>query len=336
MDRLHDYEKPEPNCPDISVVIPLYNEEESLPELFSWIQRVMKEHDYTYEVIFVNDGSTDHSWDVIEELAQKWQEVKGIKFRRNYGKSPALYCGFKEASGDVVITMDADLQDSPDEIPGLYDMIMKEKYDLVSGYKKKRYDPLSKTIPTKLFNATARKISGIHNLHDFNCGLKAYRREVVKNIEVYGEMHRYIPYLAKKAGFDRIGEKVVHHQARKYGRSKFGLNRFFNGYLDLISLWFLSDFGKKPMHVFGFLGSILFFISFVALAIIGCDKLWALAHGIPQRLVTDSPYFYICLTCMLIGTQLFLAGFLGDLVSRSSSGRNDYQIEKEIRIGHED
>ena len=336
MDRLHDYEKPEPNCPDISVVIPLYNEEESLPELFSWIQRVMKEHDYTYEVIFVNDGSTDRSWDVIEELAQKWQEVKGIKFRRNYGKSPALYCGFKEASGDVVITMDADLQDSPDEIPGLYDMIMKEKYDLVSGYKKKRYDPLSKTIPTKLFNATARKISGIHNLHDFNCGLKAYRREVVKNIEVYGEMHRYIPYLAKNAGFDRIGEKVVHHQARKYGRSKFGLNRFFNGYLDLISLWFLSDFGKKPMHVFGFLGSILFFISFVALAIIGCDKLWALAHGIPQRLVTDSPYFYICLTCMLIGTQLFLAGFLGDLVSRSSSGRNDYQIEKEIRIKHED
>ena len=334
MDRLHDYEKPEPNCPDISVVIPLYNEEESLPELFSWIQRVMKEHDYTYEVIFVNDGSTDRSWDVIEELAQKWQEVKGIKFRRNYGKSPALYCGFKEASGDVVITMDADLQDSPDEIPGLYDMIMKEKYDLVSGYKKKRYDPLSKTIPTKLFNATARKISGIHNLHDFNCGLKAYRREVVKNIEVYGEMHRYIPYLAKNAGFDRIGEKVVHHQARKYGRSKFGLNRFFNGYLDLISLWFLSDFGKKPMHVFGFLGSILFFISFVALAIIGCDKLWALAHGIPQRLVTDSPYFYICLTCMLIGTQLFLAGFLGDLVSRSSSGRNDYQIEKEIRIRH--
>lgn len=335
MDRLHDYEKPEPNCPDISVVIPLYNEEESLPELFSWIQRVMKEHDYTYEVIFVNDGSTDRSWDVIEELAQKWQEVKGIKFRRNYGKSPALYCGFKEASGDVVITMDADLQDSPDEIPGLYDMIMKEKYDLVSGYKKKRYDPLSKTIPTKLFNATARKISGIHNLHDFNCGLKAYRREVVKNIEVYGEMHRYIPYLAKNAGFDRIGEKVVHHQARKYGRSKFGLNRFFNGYLDLISLWFLSDFGKKPMHVFGFLGSILFFISFIALAIIGCDKLWALAHGIPQRLVTDSPYFYICLTCMLIGTQLFLAGFLGDLVSRSSSGRNDYQIEKEIRIKHE-
>lgn len=238
MDRLHDYEKPEPNCPDISVVIPLYNEEESLPELFSWIQRVMKEHDYTYEVIFVNDGSTDHSWDVIEELAQKWQEVKGIKFRRNYGKSPALYCGFKEASGDVVITMDADLQDSPDEIPGLYDMIMKEKYDLVSGYKKKRYDPLSKTIPTKLFNATARKISGIHNLHDFNCGLKAYRREVVKNIEVYGEMHRYIPYLAKNAGFDRIGEKVVHHQARKYGRSKFGLNRFS------MVTWTLSRFGS--------------------------------------------------------------------------------------------
>lgn len=334
MDRLHDYEKPETSSPDISVVIPLYNEEESLPELFSWIRRVMKEHDYTYEVIFVNDGSTDRSWEVIEGLAAKWPEVKAIKFRRNYGKSAALYCGFREAAGDVVITMDADLQDSPDEIPGLYDMIMKEKYDLVSGYKKKRYDPLSKTIPTKLFNATARKVSGIHNLHDFNCGLKAYRREVVKNIEVYGEMHRYIPYLAKNAGFDRIGEKVVHHQARKYGHSKFGLNRFFNGYLDLLSLWFLSDFGKKPMHVFGFLGTILFFLSFIALAVIGCDKLWALAHGVPQRLVTDSPYFYICLTCMLIGTQLFLAGFLGDMVSRNSSGRNDYQIEKQIRTGH--
>ena len=227
---------------DISVIIPLYNEEESLPELYAWIERVMKENNFSYEVVFVNDGSTDHSWDVIEELRKKSNNVKGIKFRRNYGKSPALYCGFETAEGDVVITMDADLQDSPDEIPGLYKMIKEEGYDLVSGYKQKRYDPLSKTIPTKLFNATARKISGIHNLHDFNCGLKAYRKEVVKNIEVYGEMHRYIPYLAKNAGFDKIGEKVVHHQARKYGKSKFGLNRFFNGYLDLLTLWFLSNF----------------------------------------------------------------------------------------------
>lgn len=318
---------------DISVVVPLYNEEESLPELYSWIERVMKANGYTFEVIFVNDGSTDHSWEVIERLAKGSESVKGIKFRRNYGKSPALYCGFKEAQGDVVITMDADLQDSPDEIPGLYKMIKEEGYDLVSGYKQKRYDPLSKTIPTKLFNATARKISGIHNLHDFNCGLKAYRRDVVKNIEVYGEMHRYIPYLAKNAGFDKIGEKVVHHQARKYGKSKFGLNRFFNGYLDLITLWFLSNFGKKPMHVFGFLGSIVFIIGFISAAIIGVDKLFALAHGIPQRLVTESPYFYISLTMMMIGTQLFLAGFIGDLVSRSSQGRNDYQIEEKIRCG---
>ena len=229
--------------------------------------------------------------------------------------------------------MDADLQDSPDEIPALYKMIKEEGYDLVSGYKQKRYDPLSKTIPTKLFNATARKISGIKNLHDFNCGLKAYRRDVVKNIEVYGEMPRYIPYLAKNAGFDKIGEKVVHHQARKYGKSKFGLNRFFNGYLDLITLWFLSNFGKKPMHVFGFLGTIMFFIGFISAFVLGADKLWCLAHGIPQRLVTDSPYFYIALTMMMIGTQLFLAGFVGDLISRSSSGRNDYQIEEEIRCG---
>ena len=316
---------------DISVVVPLYNEEESLPELYAWIERVMNANGYTYEVIFVNDGSTDRSWDVIEKLAAQSEHVKGIKFRRNYGKSPALYCGFKEAKGDVVITMDADLQDSPDEIPGLYKMITVEGYDLVSGYKQKRYDPLSKTLPTKLFNATARKISGIHNLHDFNCGLKAYRRDVVKNIEVYGEMHRYIPYLAKNAGFDKIGEKVVHHQARKYGKSKFGLNRFFNGYLDLITLWFLSNFGKKPMHVFGFLGSIMFLIGFVAVVLLGADKLWSLAHDIPQRLITDSPYFYIALTMMMIGTQLFLAGFIGDLVSRSSQGRNDYQIENTLR-----
>ena len=316
---------------DISVVIPLYNEAESLPELYAWIERVMKEHGFSYEVIFVNDGSTDESWTVISDLAAKSDCVKGIKFRRNYGKSPALYCGFEQAQGDVVITMDADLQDSPDEIPELYRMIKEDGYDLVSGYKQKRYDPISKTLPTKLFNATARKISGIKNLHDFNCGLKAYRKAVVKNIEVYGEMHRYIPYLAKNAGFDKIGEKVVHHQARKYGSSKFmGLNRFVNGYLDLLTLWFLSTFGKKPMHVFGFLGTIMFVIGFIAAFVIGADKLWCLAHHIPQRLVTDSPYFYIALTMMIIGTQLFLTGFLGDLISRSSSGRNDYQVEETI------
>lgn len=315
---------------NISVVIPLYNEEESLPELYEWIERVMNNNNFSFEVIFINDGSRDNSWKVIEELAQKSPHVKGIKFRRNYGKSPALFCGFKEAQGDVVITMDADLQDSPNEIPELYRMITEEGYDLVSGYKEKRYDPLSKTIPTKLFNATARKISGIHNLHDFNCGLKAYRLDVVKNIEVYGEMHRYIPYLAKNAGFEKIGEKIVQHQARKYGTSKFGLNRFFNGYLDLITLWFLSNFGKNPMHVFGLLGSIFFIIGFFAAAIIGADKLWALSQGIPQRLVTDSPYFYISLTMMILGTQLFMAGFIGDMVSRSSATRNDYQIEKTI------
>ena len=316
---------------DISVVVPLYNEEESLPELYRWIEKVMKANGFSFEVIFVNDGSTDNSWQVIEDLSKQSENVKGIKFRRNYGKSPALYCGFKEAQGDVVITMDADLQDSPDEIPGLYKMITEDGYDLVSGYKQKRYDPLSKTLPTKLFNATARKISGIHNLHDFNCGLKAYRRDVIKNIEVYGEMHRYIPYLAKNAGFDKIGEKVVHHQARKYGKSKFGLNRFFNGYLDLITLWFLSNFGKKPMHVFGFIGTMMFIIGFISAFIIGADKLWCLSQGIPQRLVTDSPYFFIALTMMMIGTQLFLAGFIGDLVSRSSQNRNDYQIEKTLK-----
>ena len=316
---------------DISVIIPLYNEEESLPELYAWIERVMKENNFSYEVVFVNDGSTDHSWDVIEELRKKSNNVKGIKFRRNYGKSPAIYCGFETAEGDVVITMDADLQDSPDEIPGLYKMIKEEGYDLVSGYKQKRYDPLSKTIPTKLFNATARKISGIHNLHDFNCGLKAYRKEVVKNIEVYGEMHRYIPYLAKNAGFDKIGEKVVHHQARKYGKSKFGLNRFFNGYLDLLTLWFLSNFGKKPMHVFGFLGSIVFFIGFLSLIFLGIDKIIDLHEGVYGHLVAQSAWFYIALTAVLLGTQLFLAGFIGDLVSRQSPRRNDYQIEKILK-----
>ena len=310
---------------DISVVIPLYNEEESIGELYAWIERVMQEHDFTYEVIFISDGSADRSWDIIEELHRRSEHVKGIKFRRNYGKSPALYCGFAEAQGNVVITMDADLQDSPDEIPALFRMVKDEGYDLVSGYKQKRYDPLSKTLPTKLFNATARRVSGIKNLHDFNCGLKAYRRDVVKNIEVYGEMHRYIPYLAKQAGFDKIGEKVVQHQARKYGTSKFmGWNRFVNGYLDLLTLWFLSTFGKKPMHVFGFLGSLMFFIGFVAIVILCINKL------LGRVWITDSPYFYIALTMMLLGTQLFLSGFLGDLISRSSANRNDYLVEERI------
>ena len=315
---------------DISVVIPLYNEEESLPELYAWIARVMKANALTYEVIFVNDGSTDRSWQVIEQLAEQHEQVKGIKFRRNYGKSPALFCGFEKAQGDVVITMDADLQDSPDEIPELYRMITVEGYDLVSGYKKKRYDPLSKTLPTKLFNATARAVSGIRNLHDFNCGLKAYRREVVKNIEVYGEMHRYIPYLAKNAGFGKLGEKVVQHQARKYGSTKFGLNRFVNGYLDLISLWFLSKFGVKPMHIFGFLGSLMFVLGFIAVVYIGLHKLYAMYSGQPYILVTDSPYFYLALTTMILGTQLFLAGFLGEMIARNAPERNNYKIEKEI------
>lgn len=316
---------------DISVVVPLYNEEESLPELFAWIQRVMEANRYTYEVIFVNDGSTDRSWDVIEGLAAKHKEAKGIKFRRNYGKSPALYCGFEKAQGDVVITMDADLQDSPDEIPELYRMIKEDGYDLVSGYKQKRYDPLSKTIPTKLFNATARAVSGIKNLHDFNCGLKAYRKEVIKNIEVYGEMHRYIPYLAKNAGFANIGEKPVHHQARQFGKSKFmGWNRFVNGYLDLLSLWFLNSFGLKPMHIFGFIGSLMFFLGFIAVLIVGGTKLYCLSMGIPHARITDMPYFYIALTTMILGTQLFVAGFLGELISRNSSERNKYQIRTTI------
>ena len=315
---------------DISVVIPLYNEEESLPELFAWIQRVMTQNGFSYEVIFVNDGSTDRSWQVIEKLAAQNDTVKGIKFRRNHGKSPALYCGFAKAQGEVVITMDADLQDSPDEIPELYRMITEDGYDLVSGYKKKRYDPLSKTLPTKLFNATARAVSGIKNLHDFNCGLKAYRKEVIKNIEVYGEMHRYIPYLAKNAGFSKIGEKVVQHQARKYGVTKFGLNRFVNGYLDLITLWFLSKFGVQPMHIFGFLGSLMFIFGFLAVIGVGAHKLYAMYSGQPYILVTDSPYFYLALTTMILGTQLFLAGFLGELIARNSSERNKYQIEKEL------
>ncbi len=316
---------------DISVVIPLYNEEESLPELYAWIERVMAANGFSYEVIFVDDGSTDGSWKVINELSAKHPgHVRGASFRRNYGKSPALNTGFRMARGEVVITMDADLQDSPDEIPELYRMIRQEGYDLVSGYKKKRYDPLSKTIPTKLFNATARRVSGIHNLHDFNCGLKAYRNKVVKHIEVYGDMHRYIPYLAKQAGFDKIGEKVVHHQARKYGKTKFGLDRFVNGYLDLATLWFTGKFGKKPMHFFGLLGSLMFFLGFIAVIVVGAVKLYNLHTGAHYILVTDSPYFYISLVLMILGCQLFLAGFVGELVVRNSPRRNDYEIEAEI------
>lgn len=316
---------------DISVIVPLYNEAESLPELERWIARVMNDHGFSYEIIFVNDGSTDNSWEVIKGLEHQNPSVKGISFRRNYGKSPALNTGFRSAQGDVVITMDADLQDSPDEIPELYRMITEDGYDLVSGYKQKRYDPLSKTIPTKLFNATARRVSGIHNLHDFNCGLKAYRHKVVEHIEVYGDMHRYIPYLAKNAGFTKIGEKVVKHRARKYGTTKFGLDRFVNGYLDLATLWFTSKFGIKPMHFFGLLGSLMFLLGFIAVIIVGASKLYAMWHGAPYRLVTDSPYFYISLTLMILGTQLFLTGFLGELIVRNAPGRNHYEIEREMK-----
>ncbi len=315
--------------PDISVIVPLYNEEESLPELEAWIARVMAQNGFSYEVIFIDDGSTDRSWEVIESLCAKNPCVKGVKFRRNYGKSPALNTGFARARGRVVITMDADLQDSPDEIPELYRMITAEGYDLVSGWKQKRYDPLSKTIPTKLFNATARKVSGIKNLHDFNCGLKAYRSDVVKHIEVYGDMHRYIPVLAKNAGFARIGEKVVHHQARKYGKSKFGLDRFVHGYLDLLTLWFTNKFGRRPMHFFGLWGSLMFILGLVAVIVVGAHKLYNMWTGQPYILVTDSPYFYIALTTMLLGTQLFLAGFIGELIARNSDRRNDYEIETE-------
>lgn len=314
---------------DISVIVPLYNEAESLPELTEWIERVMRENNYTYEILFINDGSTDESWDVIKGLQKKNECVKGVCFRRNYGKSPALNTGFQRAQGDVVITMDADLQDSPDEIPELYRMITQEGYDLVSGWKKKRYDPLSKTIPTKLFNATARAVSGIY-LHDFNCGLKAYRKKVVKHIEVYGDMHRYIPFLAKAAGFKKIGEKVVHHQARKYGVTKFGLNRFVNGYLDLATLWFQTKFGIKPMHFFGLLGSVMFLLGLIAVIAVGATKLYNMYAGNHYILVTDSPYFYLSLTAMILGTQLFLTGFVGELIARNAPERNHYEIEEEF------
>ena len=308
----------------------MYNEAESLPELAQWIERVMDENGFTYEVLFINDGSTDGSWQVIKELHGRNPRMQGVAFRRNYGKSPALNTGFDRAQGDVVITMDADLQDSPDEIPELYRMITQDGYDLVSGWKKKRYDPLSKTLPTKLFNATARRVSGIHNLHDFNCGLKAYRHEVVKHIEVYGDMHRYVPYLAKNAGFTRIGEKEVKHQARKYGTTKFGLDRFVNGYLDLLTLWFQAKFGVKPMHFFGLLGSLMFLLGFIAVIVVGALKLYNMHSGHSYRLVTDSPYFFLSLTSMLLGTQLFLTGFLGELIIRHSNDRNHYEIGEEL------
>ncbi len=315
---------------DISVIVPLFNEAESLPELYAWIQRVMNENKFSYEVIFINDGSTDNSWQVIQDLKSKSENVRAIRFRRNYGKSPALFCGFERAEGNVVITMDADLQDSPDEIPELYRMVMQDGYDLVSGWKQKRYDnTFTKNIPSKIYNATARKVTGL-KLHDMNCGLKAYRKEVIKNIEVYGEMHRYIPYLAKNAGYTNIGEKVVIHRKRQYGVSKFGLERFVNGYLDLFSLYFLDKFGKQPMHFFGLWGSVMFLIGFIAVVAVGAMKLIALAKGIPAPLVTDTPYFYIALTMMLLGTQMFLSGFVGELVSRSNAERNKYHIAEEL------
>jgi glycosyltransferase involved in cell wall biosynthesis len=315
---------------DISIIVPLFNEEESLPKLFEWIEQVMTQNKFSYEVIFVNDGSTDNSWDVVESLQNQSKNVRGIKFRHNYGKSPALYCGFQAAKGDVVITMDADLQDSPDEIPELFSLIKNDGYDLVSGWKKKRYDSkLTKNIPSKIYNATARKVTGL-KLHDMNCGLKAYKNEVVKNIEVYGEMHRYIPFLAKNAGFTKIGEKVVEHRKRQFGETKFGLNRFVNGYLDLLTLWFLSKFGKKPMHFFGLYGSLMFLLGFLAVIIVGINKLIAIIEHIKAPLVTESPYFYLSMLAMILGTQLFLAGFVAEIVARNSTERNNYQIEKEI------
>ena len=313
---------------DISVVVPLYNEEESLPELCQWIHRVMQEHGFTYEIILVDDGSNDGSWSVIEGLIANSGCIRGIKFRRNYGKSAALHVGFQASAGDVVVTMDADLQDSPDEVPHLYQMITQKKYDLVSGWKKKRYDPISKTIPSKLFNFTARIFTGI-KLHDFNCGLKAYRRDVVKSIELFGEMHRYIPVLARQAGFRRIGEKVVQHQERKYGTTKFGLERFINGFLDLLTVIFVSRFGKKPMHLFGTLGILMFLAGGIISVWIIITKLFAQAHQLNYRPVTDQPLFYIALVMAVIGIQLFMTGFLGELVSRSSADRNIYLIEKD-------
>jgi len=314
---------------NISVVIPLYNEEESINELVAWIAKVMYDNNFTYEIIIVDDGSTDGSWDEIRKLTEEYGSVRALRFRRNYGKSAALFCGFREAEGDVVFTLDADLQDSPDEIPAMYRMIVNDKFDLVSGWKKERHDPITKTLPSKFYNWVGRKTTGIR-LHDMNCGLKAYRHDVVKSIEVYGEMHRYIPVLAKQAGFSKIGEKVVQHRARKYGVTKFGIERFINGFLDLMSILFMTKFGKKPMHLFGTIGVFIFFIGFVAAIVVGAYKLIALRHGVTAPLVTNSPYFYLALTCMILGTQLFLTGFLGELISRNSTDRNNYQIKEEI------
>ena len=314
---------------DISVVIPLLNESESLNELHDWIARVMQSNQFLYEIIFIDDGSTDNSWKVIEDLSHQNKNVKGIRFQKNYGKSQALHAGFKEVLGNVVITMDADLQDSPDEIPELYDLVAKEDFDLISGWKKKRYDSkIRKNLPSKLFNAAARKTSGLH-LHDFNCGLKAYKKEVVKNVDVYGEMHRYIPVLAKNEGFNKIDEKVVQHQARKYGVTKFGMDRFINGFLDLISIWFLSKFGKRPMHLFGLLGSLMFIIGFCFALYLGIDKLFLNPTG---RLITQRPQFYIALVAMLLGTQLFLAGFLGELILRSKRDNDRYKISNTVNL----
>jgi glycosyltransferase involved in cell wall biosynthesis len=318
------------NQPNISVVIPLINEAESLPELVQWIERVMLANQFTYEIILIDDGSTDNSWSVIGDLRTKNPSVKGIQFRRNYGKSAALNVGFHECLGDVVITMDADLQDSPDEIPELYSMIVKDGFDIVSGWKKKRYDPISKTIPTKLFNWATRKMSGINNLHDFNCGLKSYRHEVVKNIEVYNEMHRYIPVIAKWAGFSKITEKEVIHRERKYGTTKFGLERFINGFLDLLTIFFVSKFGKKPMHFFGVLGTLAFFLGFFLTVYIIGEKVYNSSQAIVERSVTEQPLFFLALVSLIIGAQLFLAGFLGEMISRNSSDRNAYGIKQKL------
>lgn len=317
---------------DISVIVPLFNEEESLAKLSEWIDRVMKENSLSYEIIMVDDGSKDDSWKVIEGLSENNPCIRGIKFRRNYGKSAALNVGFEHAEGDVVITMDADLQDSPDEIPDLFRMIKQDGYDLVSGWKKVRYDStLAKNIPSKLYNATTRWLSGI-KLHDFNCGLKAYKKKVVKSIEVYGEMHRYIPIIAKWAGFSKIGEKVVKHRKREFGVSKFGMNRFVNGYLDLMSIMFVSKFGKKPMHFFGLLGSLMFFVGIISAIVLGVQKLIAVANGEVMRLITDSPYFYLSLCTIILGTQLFLTGFIAELIGRNSPTRNHYLIEEELNF----
>ncbi|MCD7963175.1 MAG: glycosyltransferase family 2 protein [Rikenellaceae bacterium] len=316
---------------NISVIVPAYNENESLPELTAWIERVMKDNNFTYEIIFINDGSSDDTWNVIELLNAQNTNVKGINFRRNYGKSAALYCGFEAAQGDVVITMDADLQDSPDEIPGLYSMVAIDGYDMVSGWKKKRYDPLGKTIPSKFFNFTARIVSGI-KLHDFNCGLKAYKKKVVKSIEVYGEMHRFIPIIVRKAGFSKIGEKIVHHNARKYGYSKYGWKRMIKGYLDLITVLFITRFGKSPMYLFGGGGSLMFLVGGIMAIYLIIQKLSLQSQGLLHRSVTDQPLFFISLTLVIIGAQLFLAGFLGELISRQSSDRNNYLIDEIIDI----